>query len=231
MTNEERKELLRKARPISFKTEAVKAILDGSKTTLRRVISLQLPEPDLELKGFLDTGNGYFSKTCNKGIYIYTRPCPWRVGNVLYVQETWRHFLGVHSGIDKVVRDGDDSSSEYEYKATPITDPTDRADKWHNAVHMPKQAARIFLKITDISAERIQDITDDAIAAEGIKSFYNHFPDKPPFVVPDLGSEVFPTRKKAYEAFWNSTLKTKEKEYYGWESNPYVWIVKFERIV
>ena len=86
---------------------------------------------------------------------------------------------------------------------------------------MPKEAARIWLKVTDVRVERLQDITDDGAKAEGAnwKNGKN------------VGWEE-KMRRTAVERFaeiWESTIKKTDKHIHGWDANPYVWVIEFER--
>ena len=90
------------------------------------------------------------------------------------------------------------------------------ADTWHPSIHMPKEAARIFLKITNVKAERLQDIDIDGIRNEGLLSAAVH-------------SEDMEIALKEWEILLNSTIKKSDLDRYGWDANPYVWVIEFER--
>lgn len=172
----------------------VRAILDGRKTCTRRV----LKQP------FEVHQNGYITKPRGD-----ERPCPYippyQSGDVLYVRETW-------------CKDSCWGEKEqYYYKA----DDSRFFHRWRPSIHMPKEAARIFLKVTDVRVERLQDITDDGAKAEGAnwKNGKN------------VGWEE-KMRRTAVERFaeiWESTIKKTDKHIHGWNANPYVWVVEFER--
>ena len=85
--------------------------------------------------------------------------------------------------------------------------------KWRPSIHMPREAARIFLRVTDVRVERLDDMTTDDVFMEG----------------------VFPTRtyehiRDRWHQVWNSTIKPKDRTTYGWEANPWVWVIRFDRI-
>lgn len=93
--------------------------------------------------------------------------------------------------------------------------------KWRPSIHMPKEAVRIWLKVTDVRVERLQDITDEQAKAEGAnwKNGKN------------VGFEE-KMRRTAVERFaeiWNSTIKKSDLDRYGWDANPWVWVIEFER--
>ena len=71
---------------------------------------------------------------------------------------------------------------------------------------MPKEAARIFLKVTDIKPERLQDIDDNGVVAEGLQ-------------IAD-----------PFDELWDSTIKKADQDRYGWEANPWVWVIKFKKL-
>lgn len=156
-----REELLKIAKPILFNTDMVQAILDGRKATTRRPCKIKIngvkpvthelcdiaeyPETNIDglCANFYD--NEHFYKGCAKP--------PYKVGDYLYVRETW-------CGIGPV------NAHDYIYKAD---DPLG-SDRWHPSIHMPKEAARIFLRVTDVREERLQEITDEQALKEGLAS-------------------------------------------------------------
>ena len=117
--------------------------------------------------------------------------------------------------------------------------------KWHPSIHMPKEAARIFLRVTHVWIERLQEITDEEAIKEGV-------PDEWPMAeiyCPECRGEGLigslhpvslgymeidcPHCEKAVSRFanlWNSTIKPADLATYGWEANPWVWVIEFERI-
>ena len=184
-------------RPILFNTEMVKAILDGRKTCTRRLVK------------FLSGKNPQWTGYVKDGLMLYNgknEPCvrkaPCNVGDILYVRETWSEWT-----------DG------YIYKAWegPFPQPGESAVmKWHPSIHMPKEAARIWLKVTDVRIERLQDIDIDGIRNEGLSSAAVH--------VGDMSIAL-----KEWALLWNSTIKKSDIDRYGWDVNPYVWVIEFER--
>ncbi len=181
-------------RPILFNTEMVRAILEGRKTCTRRV----LKQP------FEVHPNGYITKSRgNERLCPYIPP--YQPGDILYVRETW--CKGSYGN----------EKEKYYYKA----DDNNFFCTWHPSIHMPKEAARIWLKVTDVRVERLQEITDDGAKAEGAnwKNGKN------------VGWEE-KMRRTAVERFaeiWNSTIKKSDLDRYGWDVNPWVWVVEFER--
>lgn len=215
-------------KPILFNTEMVRAILDGRKTCTRRVLKTRRKDAC----GFYVTKrpDGSFA-----GVYEYDEDermfenqliPPYKPGDILYVRETWERFEcwnceGDERGnCTKEPKKSvlDKTCGCYMYRAT---DEISGDAKWHPSIHMPKEAARIWLKVTDVRVERLQDITDDEAKAEGAnwKNGKN------------VGWEE-KMRRTAVERFaeiWDSTIKKSDLDRYGWAANPYVWVFEFER--
>jgi len=216
-----------KIKPILFNTEMVRAILDGRKRVTRRVVK---PQP--EGKPFqMPQGicwPGYFGTMESARVFAP----PYRPGDILYVRETWR-VQSVHRF---------ESDVRIEYKAggsmTTLQFPGRKSDshcrdkydafickwagdKWHPSIHMPKQAARLFLRVTNVRVERLQDIDDEGAKAEGA----NWRNGK------NVGWEE-KMRRSAVDRFaeiWDSTIKKANLPLYDWAANPWVWVIEFER--
>ena len=140
---------------ILMNTEMVKAILDGHKTVTRRLIK------PVALGITYEDGSP-------------ARKSPYQPGDVLYVRETWCKFVAEHI-IDGVW---------YEYKAnaTPALEATRKAYgyKWRPSIHMPKEAARIFLRVIGVRVERLQEMTWRDARAEGLVQNKTLFPNLRP---------------------------------------------------
>lgn len=185
-----------KIKPILFNTEMVRAILDGRKTCTRRV----LKQP------FEVHPNGYITKPRgNERLCQYISP--YQSGDVLYVRETW--CKGSYGN----------EKEKYYYKA----DDNNFFCTWHPSIHMPKEAARIWLKVTNVRVERLQEITVDDCHREGINIATSSVTDGETL----KRNHDFSLEK--FETLWNSTIKKSDLDRYGWDANPYVWVVEFER--
>ena len=189
-------------KPILFNTEMVQAILDSRKTTTRRIIKVN---NSLEFMGFKE-GKALLGKGC---CIHETIKAPYMPGDILYVRETW----GISNSLGDFARNN--RTAEYVYKAgyskgeriPMVREQEKNLGVWKPSIHMPKDAARIFLKVTSARVERLQDITEDGIRAEGItEEWPPHAMDK-------------------FRKLWDSTTKE-----YRWETNPWVWVIEFERI-
>ena len=188
-------------KPIIFSTPMVQAILDGRKTQTRRAIKY-----DFESVYSAASQQGIMDKVCQYGelpsdaIEWYAKNIAkpkYKPGDVLWVRETWSR----------------DESGEYVYRTNYGTTEDDSFPpsmfKWRPSIHMPREAARIFLRVTNVRVERVQDITAHDAIREGMES-------EIPFDTVDEFKEL-----------WNNL---NAKRGYGWDTNPWVWVVKFERI-
>lgn len=101
---------------------------------------------------------------------------------------------------------------------------------WHPSIHMPKEAARIFLRVNDVRAERLQEITDEDALAEGLTGEPYDHPNTDYHGCTDCmnsGWIVPPTVE--FAELWDSTIKKADLPLYGWDANPWVWVIEFER--
>lgn len=194
-------------KPILFNTEMVRAILDGRKTCTRRIVKDGIPDDAMwgysafTPKGYI-TCRGVYADGYGEGFY----KLPYKPGDIMYVRETW----------GKGYEDG-----TYIYRADDkLADlPTFKKSSrmiYNPPINMPKEAARIWLKVTDVRVERLQDITSEQIYREGTEV-------EEPFVL--NGEE----KRYAFSVLWNSTVKKSDLDRYGWAANPWVWVIQFER--
>ena len=191
-------------KPILFNTEMVRAILDGRKRCTRRLVK------------FLSGENPKWTGYIKDGSMLYNgrnEPCirtqPYQPGDILYVRETWCALPVNEAGHMR-------GHSVYYYKADRDLRPGGWRGNWHPSIHMPKEAARIWLKVTDVRAERLWEISADGIRNEGLSSAAVHCGDM----------EI---ALKEWEKLWNSTIPRKDIDLYGWQANPWVWVIEFER--
>lgn len=195
-------------KPILFSTEMVQAILDGRKTQTRRVCK---PQPEIGLlRGDLDyqwydtdwecaihTGDGFEPK--------------YEKGDILWIRET---FVDVGEKADQYF-----NGVRFHYKAN---EDFVGCWPWKPSIHMPKAAARIFLKVTDVRVERLQDISQEDAEAEGVKidddglSCWNYLKNNWDDFAPE----------DSFESLWQKI----NGKTYPWEANPWVWVYTFERI-
>ena len=209
---------------ILFKTEAVKAILDGRKTVMRRVLA---EKERLDKKHGLDrepykfrTGEWCVDKQTDVDDY---RTCVlkprYQPGDVLYVRETW---CSAYEG-ERYFYRADKHTRREEKQLLDYDDV-----RWRPSIHMPREAARIFLRVMDIRAERLQEMPHDAPKKEGIH--YCECPDGFTWNSHTTMQDCYINPIGAMKALWNSTVKKSDLETYGWDANPWVWVIEFERI-
>ena len=211
-------------KPILFNTEMVRANLDGRKTCTRRLVKPQPDEKHTYPLGFVTDSTekkevGCFGFGIDEygGSIQYEKP-PYQPGDILYVRETvWQktgHYLDV-DGETKAVW-----CNEFKYVATDEKPETGWNYSWvkRPSIHMPKEAARIWLKVTDVRVERLQDITNKGAEREGARPDY-------PF---DYDVDKWPNLEH-FKKIWNSTIKKSDRDRYGWNANPWVWVIEFEQ--
>lgn len=183
-------------KPILFNTEMVRAILEGRKSCTRRLVK------------FLSGENPRWTGYIKDKLMLYNgknEPCirkaPYQPGDILYVRET---FIQAAAHIFWYKADDNSWISEGLH--------------WKPSIHMPKEAARIWLKVTDVRVERLRDITVEDTLAEGMDKYIrlNGELDENSIITSFIG-------------VWNSTIKKSDLDRYGWDANPWVWVIEFER--
>lgn len=189
-------------KPILFNTEMVRAILDGRKDATRRIVKGFIP--DDAVWGYTAfTPKGYIS--CRGtfadgyGEKFFKLPC--ESGDILYVRETWKKA----------------PNGYYYYEDWQRNDIAD-VTKWKPSIHMPKEAARIWLKVMNVRVERLQEISAESALAEGADKYIH--------TNGGLDENMTIT---SFIGIWNSTIKKSDLDRYGWDANPYVWVISFER--
>ena len=219
-------------KPILFNTEMVRAILDGRKSCTRRIIKPQWEEcPHCKY-----VHNEYIYDKLAENVYCARcgyplkpkRRSPYQPGDLLYVRET---FIQAAAHIFWYKADDNSWISE--------------GLRWKPSIHMPKEAARIWLKVTNVRVERIQDITEDGAEAEGMPDSLDYPVDKA-YCPLCKGEGIIGTvdvhslghmdvdcpycdgYRKRFENLWNS-INQKSLDRYGWDANPWVWVIEFER--
>lgn len=189
-------------KPILFNTEMVRAILDGRKSCTRRICkdANEYTVPDMDFYNAdrrTYAVHNFVDKEHMEQLSTAERTCPICTGDILYVRETWKKA----------------PNGYYYYEDWQRNDIAD-VTKWKPSIHMPKEAARIWLKVTDVRVERLQEITEVQAQAEGCNS--------------GLLTGAC-TARGQFEDLWNSTVKKSNLDRYGWDANPWVWVIEFER--
>lgn len=215
-------------KPILFNTEMVKAILEGEKTVTRRIIKLPKHVEEQE--------NGLYTLYAEGGAYIdakfetvkdYINP-PYKIGDILYVRETW-------CDTTKDLKDDSDlevGGCRYIFKVDdnghrqPIIEVD--VKRWRPSIHMPKEAARIFLEVTNVRVERLQDITEEGAREEGVRQ-YTKDGEVFKYAVNEhqyKWSEMPRNPIEAFKKLWDSCYNLPK----CWNYNPWVWVIEFKRV-
>lgn len=213
-------------KPILFNTEMVRAILEGRKTVTRRVIKPRYRDDEY---GWTVCINSYthlvddVAYTDGEGACTRSMKPPYQVGDILYVRETWfkkedQYYYRADFESDyldpcETLSGGYPASCRYRSCETCTATPQRLI--WHPSIHMPKEAARIFLRVTDVGLERLQDITPIQAGNEGVSW------------EPDNSGQFM---RRQFHKLWDSTINKKDLDRYGWKANPWVWVIEFERM-
>jgi hypothetical protein len=196
-------------KPIIFSTPMVQAILDGRKTQTRRIVKPQ-PSSGIRKSVFVKSGleDGH-------GREIKPRYQP---SDILWVRETWYYEEHMH---DLTEGEPDLASGRYSHRYVYKADNRDYPVNvgvgehgWKPSIHMPREAARIFLQVTNVRVERLQDITEEDAIAEGMSKTL-------------VDGVTFISAKGKFHALWDTLYA---KCGYSWENNPWVWVYEFMRI-
>lgn len=223
-----------KERPILFSREMVQAILSGRKTQTRRAIK---PQPYIDIMGNFCWKNMNFGQTCEKLPMARSLAsplpnsktkrvhCPYgKPGDRLWVRETWREASDEYGTQVITYRAGGNiiigRSGPYgdDHLLNASSDSAIHVDRWKSAIHMPRWASRTLLEITGIRVERVQDIGESDVLAEGaplcskirktLACEYGHEND----------------RVCGFSRLWDSI---NAKRGHGWDENPWVWVIDF----
>ena len=196
-------------KPILFNTEMVRAILDGRKTCTRRICkdASEYTVPDMNFYNAEKRTyavHNFADREHTEKLSIAERTCPICPGDILYVRETWLDYAGrtmYRADCDK-----------YRLESLKLA-----GFSWKPSIHMPKEAARIWLRVTDVRVEQLREITPQGAWKEGARCSCLH-------PVPDCAGN-----KTAFIEIWNSTIKKSDIDRYGWDASPWVWVIEFER--
>lgn len=227
--------------PILFNTDMVRAILDGRKTVTRRVIKPHNAKKakdngycqgdGLWIDASVDNGDheghikDYSISPCwISWSYYIEKYAPFRKGDILYVRETWAKHPKIKKYYYRANSECNGHSTEWgcpeAYDRTEncnLCEWLDGCIKWRPSIHMPKEAARIWLEVTDVRVERLRDISPQEAYKEGARCSCMS-------PTPDCAGN-----KDAFIKIWDSTVKKPDLDRYGWEADPWAWVIEFER--
>lgn len=199
-----------KERPMLFKAEMVRAILDGTTTQTRRV----KPQPaSLDSLWPNDSADCQFHEIVSR--IDEAVKCGWcsygSVGDHLWAKETFSQCREKEN--HKHAKQG------YTYRADwSVEDDMHFRDfPWKPSIFMPRAASRITLEITNVSVERLQDISSSDAKKEGVTTDMS---------TPSSGLDAVSwSYAEGYEWLWKSINGVN-----SWAANPWVWKIEFRRI-
>lgn len=233
--------------PILFNTEMVQAILDGRKTVTRRVVDVDISN-QFDVESDRKTVVAYIDQETGDS-YAPTKICRYQPGDTMYVRETWRvgawdirnqmiafdykdgtcgELTYIHDRelFERLVNQSREDARKAKCKYNGVDFIWEKGKspcRWHPSIHMPKEAARIWLKVKDVRVERLQEITEEQAKEEGAI-------DNRGFIhSPDNEYDRIHTAREHFIDIWNSTIKKSDIDCYGWDANPWVWVIEFER--
>lgn len=210
-------------KPILFNTDMVKAIMDERKTVTRRLI---MPHNRRKAKEQVYTqGNGlwidsstdngdkeghikdYSISSCWMSYsWYFEKYADYKPGDILYVREKWCRNTKIE---------------EYYYAANRkrgVDAPYGL--KWHPSIHMPKEAARIWLMVKNVRPERLCNMKLDDFLSEGVYIHPEAFNDP---------ENAYMQARNEFIAIWDATIPKGQQNLYGWTANPWVWVIEFEQ--
>jgi len=211
-----------KETPMRFSSSMVQAILAGNKTQTRRTKGLDVINKIEDKAKSEDDVDRWFIDGYTDGLLwvedldtleSFSIECPYgKPGDLIWVRETFTYVLRDHA---PDLLEGARSNTQFVYKASMHDDWMKYAKekygyKWKPDIHMPKAACRIWLEITDVRVERLQDISEKDAKAEGSQTA--------------IQSVVKTSAKNKFGTLWIS-IKGQE----SWNANPFVWVIEFKR--
>lgn len=237
--------------PVLFNGDMVFAILEGRKTQTRRVIkspAKNMQQSGIECIQHRDLGDKWYgdkvwsmrNKTGAWADYTHNKflsKCPLgKPGDRLWVRETWADTNGESGPMVSYKAGGDrfliEESYPVDYSRYPNCTFTmwcgdlrrgEPGHSWRPSIHMPRWASRITLEVTEVRAERVQDITEDDAMEEGVCRATPYIENGLQYYREDDSG----TYRAGFSALWDSLYS---KKGWGWNVNPFVWVGGFRRI-
>jgi hypothetical protein len=202
-----------KKKPIIFSSPMVKAILEDKKDMTRRVVK---GPPCTDINGSVNIKGFWFIPKRDKD-HAFDSVAPYCVGDILWVRETWG-IANKANGFRIV------------YKIPQFSNPFPNGfprelllyGRWRPSIFLPRYAARIFLEVKHVHLEQVQSISERDAVREGVTTLS--------FVLPDEKTKLKPkggTFRTEFKYLWD---KLNKKRGYGWDKNPWVWVIQFDRI-
>lgn len=234
-------------RPILFSGPMVRAILDGRKTQTRRIVNPQPTRDDIRADWYYPTvvdrlgeegpGERTFGAFSIDGEWGTRCPYGSPGDTLLWVRETWQQFAPRPAPADEMPANAcihyraDFSDADLRLRTDEDGDPLPQL-RWRPSIFMPRWASRLTLRVTNVRVERLHEITEQDAKAEGVAQGDiepdEHGPWRVGFVLGDEDGKcgLWPTARRAFEVGWDSINGKRAP----WASNPWVWVVGFERM-
>ena len=175
-------------RPIYLNTDTIQAVISNQKRVIRKIMNPQpvITEHMTKYKDY-QSFNAEPQQRFDPFLLSYlliNRKTPYTIGDLLYVKEKW----------------AETADGKYVYYAEDIN----ASKTWNTSVQMPKDAARLWLKVMNVAVKRLHDVTDQDVQKEGVVSL------------------------EEYKMMWDAALKPKDRSIYGWDKNPWTWEITFQ---
>lgn len=211
-------------KPILFNGKMVEVILNGRKTCTRRIVKGHIPQ-NAEFGQLTSDGliSCHGAMEASKPNYVEKFfKLPYQKGDILYVRESVWQKIGFYLDVDGETKPS--WYNEFKYVATDEKPKDGWNYNWvkRPSIHMPKKAARLWLKVTDVRVEQLQDITEKGASTEGAidnRGFIHSC---------DNEYDHVHTAREDFTEIWNNTVKKSDIDRYGWSANPWVWVIEFE---
>ena len=202
-------------KPIIMSIEDVRGILDGRKAMARVPVKQSIVD-----RFVIDTWGELLGSFNDKfGDYPSIDDCPYQPGDALWVRETWQHAYLMDDS-DQII-DGTgaylyaaDGDPCFDYWVDPDTGGHKEKMPWKPSIYMPREAARLFLRVTSVRAERVQDISEKDAKREGVCGLCYDA---------KTGEEKYDMTY--FKVIWDAR---NAKRGYGWDANPFCWVIEFE---
>lgn len=230
-------------KPILFSTPMVQAILDDRKTQTRRIMKPQIIDCSVNHREYSGASwrNEYISLACGKdsnewycrlcgngilstGSSMYK--CKYKVGDVLWVRETWTDPTPDKSGYPILYKaDFPITYNGSESDPTEVVTLNSEDYRWKPSIHMPKEACRLFLKVTNVRVEKLHEITEEDAINEGIERRIDE-------------TSVLPVSYKIYgtDNWWDESPIISFQSLWqsingeqSWKEDPFVWVIEFQK--
>lgn len=221
-------------KPILFNTEMVLANLEDRKTNTRRLVK---PQPDID--GLVRFDDTRFVDTDGR---LY-KP-PYQTGDILYVRETWAQCPDLFGEFPEYIYRADYAENDLRMgdDTTEVYSDFPACVKWRPSIHMPKEAARLFLRVKNVQVERLlTPFFADGAAVLALKKEGVVLPTECVECISNYGTPacvdacddsecgILDDVRGNFSDIWNSTVKPADLALYGWNANPWVWVIEYER--